>query len=464
LARQAQSAISLRERTGLRERRLLPVQRRHILKKIFVLDTNVLVHDPESLFKFQDNQIVIPLEVIEELDRLKKAAGEIGSSARDALKRIDALRASGNLARGAPLENGGSVRIQAASHSDDPVSADNRIIRTALALQKSLHGQEAGTASVPPPHLSPGFQGEILRVILVSRDLAVRIKAEALGLEAEDYNNDKPHLSQRYGRVLGPFDSTNGIYSVRYIHSSEELFRIRGKDLPMPIKNRRNLEGILPKNVEQACAVDALLNPEVEMVALTGDAGTGKTLLALAAGVHHVIKKGRIYEQVLVTRPTVPMGKDLGYLPGDVREKLTPWMQPIFDNMEVILNTPKDQVKDQTVLSRYRSYQYLIDSGLLQVEALTYIRGRSLPRRFFIVDEAQNLRPLDVKTILTRCGEGTKIIFTGDLNQIDTPNLDSRSNGLAYLIKNFLDEENFCYLHLKEGVRSRLAQQGALLL
>ena len=433
------------------------------MRKIFVLDTNVLIHDPESLLKFDDNQIVIPLEAIEELDRIKKGPGEIARSARDALKRIDALRAGGSLAQGAPLGNGGWIRIEAISHADAPVTVDNRIIRTALALRKWCREGDAVTTSFPP-HPFPGFQAEAARVILVSKDLAVRIKAESLGLEVEDYKNDKTSLSQRYGRVLEPFDSTNGIHSVRYLQSGEELLRIRGRDLPAKIKNRKNLEGILPKNVEQACAQDALLNPEVEVIALTGDAGTGKTLLALAAGVHQVVKKGRLYEQVLVTRPTVPMGKDIGYLPGDLQDKLTPWMQPIFDNMEVILNTPKEQVKDQTVLSRYRSYQYLMDAGLLQVEALTYIRGRSLPRRFFIVDEAQNLRPLDVKTILTRCGEGTKIVFTGDLNQIDTPYLDSASNGLAYLISRFINEENFCYIHLRAGVRSRLAEQGALLL
>ncbi len=433
------------------------------LKKIFVLDTNVLIHDPESLFKFDDNHIVIPVEVIEELDRIKKGRGEIACSARDALKRIDALRGYGSLAHGAPLGNGGWIRIHSANGSQVQVPAGNRIIHTALAMKRALQEQGAGESALPA-HFCPDLPGESLRVILVSKDLAVRIKAESAGLAVEDYLSDKTSLSQKYGRVLGPGGSTNGIHSIRYLQTGEDFLRLRGTELPAKIKSRKSLEGILPKNAEQACALDALLNPEVEAVALTGDAGTGKTLLALAAGVHHVIKKVRPYEQVLVTRPTVPMGKDIGYLPGDIQTKLTPWMQPIFDNLEVILNTPADQVKDKTLLSRYRSYQYLMDAGLLQVEALTYIRGRSLPRRFFIVDEAQNLRPLDVKTLLTRCGEGTKIVFTGDLNQIDTPYLDPASNGLAYLINRFIDQENFCYIHLREGVRSRLAEQGALLL
>ncbi len=429
------------------------------MRKIFVLDTNVLIHDPESLSKFGDNPLVISLEVIEELDRIKKGPGEIARSAREALKRIDALRARGNLSRGVVLENGGWLRIQVLPSPRGSALTDNRIIQTALKIKEDcLKGRLQESDELSPLGNGNG------RVILVSKDLAVRIKAESLGLDVEDYLRDKTSLFQRFGRVLSPRDSTNGIYSVRYLLCGEDLFRIRGIDTRNPVKNRRSLDGISPKNVEQACALDALLNPEVEVVALTGDAGTGKTLLALAAGTHQVAKRSPLYEQVLVTRPAVPMGKDLGYLPGGIGEKLAPWMQPIFDNLEVILQTPKDQNKDQTILSRYRSFQYLIDSGLLQVEALMYIRGRSLPRRYFIVDEAQNLRPLDVKTLLTRCGEGTKIVFSGDLTQIDTPYLDATSNGLAYLISHFLNEENFCYLHLKDGVRSRLAEQGALLL
>ena len=203
---------------------------------------------------------------------------------------------------------------------------------------------------------------------------------------------------------------------------------------------------------------------QLEVVALTGSAGTGKTLLALAAGIHQTTKKAPLYEQVVVARPVVPMGNDIGYLPGDVNEKLTPWMQPIFDSLEVIVNTPKGYMKDETSAARYRSSQYLIETGVLQIEALTYIRGRSMPLRYFIVDEAQNLRPIDVKTIITRCGEGTKIVLTGDMQQIDTPYLDSKSNGLAYLISRFINEENFCYLNLSCTVRSRLAEQGARLL
>jgi PhoH-like ATPase len=404
-----------------------------------------LIHDPESIFKFQDNSVVIPMVVIEELDRLKKGPGEIAYSSRQALKQIDGLRENGNISAGVSLETGGTVTVEYIPHLSEGISADNAIIRTALSIQENSN------------------RDRYRPVILVSKDTAVRIKAESLGLYAEDYKNDKSSLFQRYGRVLTEADYTNGIFSVRYLQSGDDIFRLLGEDGHLKIKRAKSLENIAPSNLEQECAIDALTNPDIQVVALTGAAGTGKTLLALAAAIHQTTKRSPLYEQVLVARPVVPMGNDLGYLPGDINDKLGPWMQPIFDNLEVIVNTPSGQ-KDNAPVSRYKSYQYLLDSGILQVEALTYIRGRSLPRRYFIVDEAQNLRPLDVKTIITRCGEDTKIVFTGDLNQIDTPYLDSMSNGLAYLIGRFINEENFCYLNLRSSVRSRLAEQGGRLL
>ncbi|MBI5213614.1 MAG: PhoH family protein [Nitrospirae bacterium] len=416
------------------------------MKKTFVLDTNVLIHDPESIFKFEENNVVIPMPVIEELDKLKKGHGEIAYSARHALKNIDLLRERGNIAGGVMLETGGAVTIEYIPHLSDALSPDNKIITTALRI------------------LEGASKDKYRPVILVSKDTAVRIKAESTGLYAEDYKNDKTAVFQQYGNVLGDEDYTNGILSIRYKHSTEDIYRIQGEDKRSRVKRGKSLENIIPKNIEQECAIDALINPDIEVVALTGSAGTGKTVLALAAGIHQTTKKSPLYEQVLVARPVVPMGNDLGYLPGDIDEKLAPWMQPIFDNLEVIVNTPTGQFKDNTAISKYKNYQYLIESGILHVEALTYIRGRSLPKRYFIIDEAQNLRPLDVKTIITRCGEGTKIVFTGDLHQIDTPYLDAMSNGLAYLIGRFINEENFCYLNLKESVRSRLAEQGARLL
>lgn len=424
------------------------------MKKIFVLDTNVLIHDPNSILSFDEHDVVIPFVVLEELDRLKKGHGDIASSARAALRIIDNLRERGPLISGIEIGTGGLLSISTTLSSSvsgfmDGVSEDNKIIKTALGIVEKRRTD--GTWNVMP-------------VILVSKDITVRIKAEACGLEAEDYKNDKTTLFQKYGRVLEETDYTNGIHSIRYLRSEEDIYRFQGTDNRTKIKNGKSLDGISAKNVEQRCAIDALINPDIEVVALTGPAGTGKTLLALAAGIHQTTKRSPLYEQVVVARPVVPMGNDLGYLPGDINEKLAPWMQPIFDSLEVIVKTPKVHFKDDTSMSQYRSFQYLIDSDVLQIEALTYIRGRSLPQRYFIVDEAQNLRPIDVKTIITRCGEGTKIVFTGDLNQIDTPYLDAKSNGLAYLISKFINEENFCYLNLSCTVRSRLAEQGARLL
>lgn len=416
------------------------------MRKTFVLDTNVLIHDPESIFKFEENDAVIPMVVIEELDRLKKGHGEIAYSARHALKNIDGLRERGNIAAGVPLGTGGTVTIEYIPHINDIMSPDNAIIKTALHIMENTN------------------RSKYRPVILVSKDTAVRIKAESLGLYTEDYKNDKTAIFQNYGIVLNDDDYTNGILSIRYKQCGEDIYRLQGEDKQSKIKRGKSLENISPKNIEQECAIDALTNPNIEIVALTGSAGTGKTVLALAAGIHQTTKRSPLYEQVLVARPVVPMGNDLGYLPGDIDDKLAPWMQPIFDNLEVIVNTPAGQFKDNTAISKYKNYQYLIDSGILNIEALTYIRGRSLPKRYFIIDEAQNLRPLDIKTIITRCGEGTKIVFTGDLNQIDTPYLDAMSNGLSYLISRFINEENFCYLNLKNSVRSRLAEQGARLL
>ncbi len=410
------------------------------MKKIFVLDTSVLIHDPNALDKFGDNRLVMPMTVIEELDGLKKGRGLISLAARESLRRIDELyRNSKSECAGSPA-NGKDLRIVPENGEFAGLAADDKIVKSAV-LQKELSG---GTP-----------------VILVSKDTAVRIKADASGIEAQDYQNDHTELFTRYGGILGSHDYTNGIESVRYQLSGDRVFRLWGKDTQMLIKRQRGLSGIVPRNVEQECAMDALSSDEVSVVALTGKAGSGKTLLALAAGLH-LYEKGR-FEQVMVTRPTVPMGYDLGYLPGEIADKMRPWMQPIFDNLDVIVKTPFER-KDETTVSKYRSLDYLIESGIVYIEPLTYIRGRSLPRKFLLVDEAQNLRPLDIKTILTRAGEGTKVVLTGDLRQIDTPYLDTYSNGLAYLISRFINEEFFCYLNLKKSARSALAERSAELL
>jgi PhoH-like ATPase len=410
------------------------------MEKIFVLDTSVLIHDPDALEKFEDNRIIMPMTVIEELDGLRKDRGWLSFSAREALRKIDDRIGNGHQPYGGRGRYRNHFTIVTENGNSKTLSPDDRIIRVAQ-LQRE--------------------QSENVPVILVSKDTAVRIKAEAYGIEAQDYRSDQTELFTRYGRVLASQDYANGIESIRYQMSGDRIFRLWGCNKQMPIKRQRALAGISPRNTEQECAIDALSADGVSVVALTGQAGSGKTLLALAAGLHLFEK--RRYEQIMVSRPVVPMGNDLGFLPGEIEDKMKPWMQPIFDNLEVIVKTPSER-KDDTNVSKYRSLDYLIESDIVHVEPLTYIRGRSLPNKYLIVDEAQNLRPLDIKTILTRAGEGTKVVITGDLDQIDTPYLDAYSNGLAYLISRFINEEFFCYLNLRKSARSVLAERAAELL
>ena len=422
------------------------------MKKIFVLDTNVLIHDPEATIHFEDNDVILPITVIEELDNLKKGNGEIPFSARKALRLIDSFREKGNLAKGVKLPEDGTLRV-VVNETNKLLrpSNDNKIISAAVTIAEN--------------------SGDMTPVILVSKDTSVRIKAETLGLNTQDYLRDKTTVFQLYGKVQEGDKTSEDITSVRYLHSGDQIFRAYGTDKMELIRRQRSVMNISPKNIEQECAIDALLSNKVDVVALTGKAGTGKTLLAVAAGLHLCTKalqqKGQsdyapTFEQVVVGRPIVPLGNDIGFLPGDLKEKLQPWMQPIYDNLDVIVGTSDENIEGKD--TRYTSAEYLIESDIIHIEPLTYIRGRSLPRRYLIIDEAQNLRPLDVKTIITRCGEGTKAIFTGDLDQIDSPFLDAASNGLAYLITRFIQQENFCYLNLKTSARSQLAEQAAELL
>ena len=419
------------------------------MEKIYVVDTNVLIHDPEALLKFEENEIILPIGVIAELDGLKRGHGEIPMSVRKALRLIDSFREEGNISKGVPLPGGGKVRVDTGDRalSPDSETVDNSIILTALRLK----------VNNPRP------------VVVISKDTAVRIKAESLGVSAQDYQSDKSTIFQTCGSIDEEGADTE-LGSVRYGKTGDEISRLLGDERVGTVEKDISCMGISPRNVEQRCALDALTAPEVEVVALTGRAGTGKTLLALAAGIEmctrmraHSEGIHQGYEQVMVSRPIVPMGRDLGYLPGVVEEKLLPWMQPIYDNLDVIVGTPAD-AKEGRKGSIYRSADSLIESGVIHIEPLTYIRGRSLPRRFLIVDEAQNLRPLDVKTIITRCGEGTKVVLTGDLDQIDQPYLDATSNGLAYLVSRFINERNFCYFNLSISARSPLAEQAAKLL
>jgi len=437
-----------------------------LLKKIFVLDTNVLLFDPSAFRKFGKNTVFIPLIVIEEIDRFKKDQNENGRNARNFSRYIDDLRSRGSLAQGVVLDSGGTLIISVDRHVDTknlPIDVsinDNLILSSALAFKLDKED-----------------------VLLVTKDINLRLKADILGIPAEDYGTldialDELYSGQRVfeisaerlkeyesGRFLALDEEEQfGVFPNEYFilqefHNPRRRLLGRyhqGKKGIVPlISLREGIWGIYPKNVEQQFALDALLNDEIALVSLVGKAGTGKTLLAIAAGLEKTIAQGK-YSRLLVSRPIQPMGRDLGFLPGDVNEKLAPWMQPIFDNMDFLFNQNRKQAGT--------SYEELINQGMLHIEPLTYIRGRSIPGQYLIVDEAQNLSPHEVKTIVTRAGEGTKIVLTGDCQQIDSPYLDETNNGLAYVVDRLKTEDIIGHTTLRVGERSPLSEVASKLL
>jgi len=438
------------------------------MKKIFVLDTNVLLHDPRAIFSFEDNDVVIPIVVIEELDKFKKGVDEIGRNARQVSRILDEHRLKGKLSQGVPLESGGSLRVELNHQSPDSLpseliatKADNRILATALNLKN-----------------------DGLPVILVTKDTNLRIKADALGMRAEDFESDTITLDELYsGETEMPV--APGAIDDFYVKGEMPP----GEPAPLPnqfvlLKNSANeaqtalarynkqkhalvpiatakhgVWGITAKNKQQQFALDLLLNDDIRLVTLVGRAGTGKTLLALAAGLEKSIEQ-RSFQRLVVSRPVFPMGKDIGFLPGDIDEKLRPWMQPIRDNLDFLVGSSggPGRVKGK------KDLQSLFDLGMIEVEPLTYIRGRSMPNQYLIVDEAQNLTPHEIKTIITRAGEGTKVVLTGDPYQIDNPYIDSSSNGLTYVVDRFKDESIAGHITLVKGERSELAELAATLL
>ncbi|QQR90539.1 MAG: PhoH family protein [Myxococcales bacterium] len=442
------------------------------MKKIYVLDTNVLLHDPSALYKFEDNEVVIPIYVIEEIDRFKKEASELGRNARTITRTIDDLRekANGTLQSGFSLEEGGMLRIAVPPDAlqlrvMDNAAMDHAIVKTALEVHEA-------NPDVP--------------TIFVTMDANLRIRADALGLRAENYEGGRIAIDELYSGVVDgscasevvdklgqkatisitDIKSTSDIYSNACIIAKDEasethtaLGRRRGgSDEIHPLHIPRDgAWGVRPRNKEQSFAIDLLLDDKVNLVTLVGKAGTGKTLLAMAAGLKKVVEEG-VYARLLVSRPIFPLGRDIGYLPGDLDEKLNPWMQPIYDNLEYIFAT------GSTRMSQGRNYVELVASGLIEVEPLTYIRGRSLPNQFLVVDEAQNLTPHEVKTIITRCGSDTKIVLTGDPYQIDNPYVDAASNGLTVLAERFREEAIAGHVTLRKGERSELAERATQLL
>lgn len=443
------------------------------MKKIYVLDTNVLLQDPNAVYAFEDNDIVIPATVLEEIDAKKRMADELGRNARYVSRLLDGLRAKGRLQDGVPLESGGTLKVELNHRSFmklqdvfGEMTNDNRILAVAL----NYHMEEQDKRDPKP-------------VVLVSKDTLVRIKADVLGLSAQDYLSD---------RVVSYSDMYNGcvtlmvhpsvideFYSYRFLSikslglgydlhpnefvilkdemgtSKSALLKVNaeGRKLEPLYLSNDPIWGIGARNAHQRMALELLLNDEIPLVTLTGKAGTGKTLMALAAGLLKVEDEHK-YKKLLIARPVVPMGKDIGYLPGEKEEKLRPWMQPIYDNLEFLFDTKKPGDIEKV----------LAGLGSIQVEALTYIRGRSIPGQFIIIDEAQNLSRHEVKTIVSRVGEGSKIVLMGDPEQIDHPYLDASSNGLTYVVERFKEESISGHITLERGERSRLAQLAADLL
>lgn len=436
------------------------------VKKHFVLDTNVLLHDPDSLFGFKDNVVVVPIQVIEEVDHFKKEMSEIGRAARSVSKYLDALRVKGSLADGVPTDDGGTILVHLGVDVPEkfPITernADAKILAVALALK-----QQRKT------------------VVFITKDTNLRVKADALGISAVDYETDPKNIEEVYRGwrdvaatretidrfykepALSPEDLGAGsLHPNEFVRLSSDagaggksaLGRYHAAEGKVVLlRDMRTVWGIRPRNMEQRFAMDVLLDDSVPLVSLIGKAGTGKTLLALAAALSKTVDD-EVYRKLLVTRPVFPLGRDIGYLPGEIAEKLKPWMQPIFDNLELL-------VALSTGEKRGRGYLTLLDQKLIEIEPLTYIRGRSIPQQFLIVDEAQNLTPHEVKTILTRAGEKTKVVLTGDPYQIDNPYVDAASNGLSYTIERFKGQVEAASVHLSKGERSPLAELAANLL
>jgi len=435
-------------------------------RRKIVVDTNVILFDAQAILRFGEADVHIPISVIEEIDKFKRDQGENGRNARQFSRFIDVLRAKGSLAQGVQLDNSETMvyistdlMLAGMPPEFDQVKADNRILNTAMALQK---------------------QHPRTKVELITKDINLRIKADVYGIYAKDYEptdvsqenmyegyleleltpekidhfyKEKKYVPEGAQKLYANQyvimkDSSNPNHSAigRYSHLEQAI-------IPL-INPADSIWGVHARNVEQAFALDCLLNDEILFVSLVGKAGTGKTLLAIAAGLFKTLDEGR-FQRLLVSRPIFPMGKDIGYLPGDIEQKLNPWMQPIFDNVEFLMGS------DKKASGRA---QELINQGMLNIEPLTYIRGRSIPKQYLIVDEAQNLTPHEIKTIVTRAGRGTKVILTGDVYQIDNPYVDSVNSGLTYAVERFKGHPIAAHVTLTKGERSELAELAANIL
>jgi PhoH-like ATPase len=437
--------------------------------KIFVLDTNVILHNFMSIYSFEDNDVVLPIVVLEELDNFKKGTQEINFHAREFTRELDKIAGDGLFHNGIKLgEKRGKLFIETGKPFSDTIknsfsesTADHKILAIAEYLSK---------------------KNKTRTVVLVTKDINLRMKAKSIQIIAEDYKNDQVQnisdfykdtetienfsaekIEQLYSNFEGievekdDFNKTlkGHNYFILKNHSASALAKYNPILQKIQRVEKQRIFGIEPKNAEQTFAMDALMNPEIKLISLTGKAGTGKTLLALASALAQYKK----YDQILLARPIVSLGShDLGFLPGDVDDKIGPYMQPLFDNLSVIKTQLGDNKSDSAKIDE------LLQKEKLKITPLAYIRGRSLSNIFFIIDEAQNLTPLEVKTIITRAGEGTKIVLTGDIEQIDSPYLDSKSNGITYLTDRMIGEDLFAHVNMIKGERSELAELASKLL
>jgi len=477
-----------------------PLKNGKSVGKNFVLDTNVLLHDPACLDRFADNHLCIPTDVLSELDKFKNEQTERGANARRVHRRLSALfnASDSDVTEGIPTESGGSVRL--VIYDPKLISEDSKMLRSFLRVfpDRDLvdHRILAATVLVAENNKNP--------TILVTKDLNMQLKAKAVHIKCEDYMNDKvdPREVSNYEMMTVEVDAaelqrfaSSGHLALEHerrdgVVLNQYVLLAASKKQTMPA--RLDAEGVFvrllipdvlripdghhlkPLNLGQKCLIDALLNPEISLVTCYGQAGTGKTLVAVAAGLHEMFDRN--YNGITISRPVVAMGEQLGFLPGDLDEKMRPWLQPIYDALELLMapdsgvstqgprrkQGKKDPGKDAGVPTK--AYEHLLESGVIEIEALCYIRGRSIPNRFFVLDEAQQLTPQEAKTIVTRMSRGSKLVMVGDPAQIDNPYVDSRSNGLVYTRNRLKGQDFTAHISLSRGERSPLAEAGAQLM
>ncbi|RJO71535.1 MAG: PhoH family protein [Myxococcales bacterium] len=438
-------------------------------KKLYVLDTNVILHDHEAIYKFDEHDVVIPIVVLEEVDKFKRGSDSIHFQAREFIRELDKIAGERLFTEGVPVgDQGGRLFVVVGEPQSERLAKaftqskpDHRILAVAEQLIKANSNRQ---------------------VIIVSKDINLRMKAKSLGIPAEDYLNDKVRniealysgaqliegcsnemINRFYNDAcavpwqeapLGQQPVAHQFFILKN-GSTSALAHYNPETMLLERVIKRRAYGIEPRNAEQTFALEALMRPEIELVSITGKAGTGKTLLALASA----LEQRREYRQIFLARPVVPLGnRDIGYLPGDVESKLSPYMQPLWDNLGVIKHRFPSESREQ------KQIKEMIDQEKLFIAPLAYIRGRSLDRIFFIVDEAQNLTPHEIKTIITRAGEGAKVVFTGDIHQIDTPYLDAQSNGLTYLVDKMKSVPLYAHINLVKGERSALSELASNLL